>query len=45
MPVSSSDGQEHRYLGDGLAPYSEVLVRRRRFYLALAAVFALLALM
>jgi len=46
MPVSGSDEQERHYRDDGLAPYSEVVVWRRRFYLALAAaVFALLALM
>jgi hypothetical protein len=45
MPVSGSDEQEQRYRDDGLAPYSEVLVWRRRIYLPLAAVFALLALM
>jgi hypothetical protein len=45
MPVSSSDGQEHRYRDDGLALYSGVLVWRRRFFLALAVVFALLELM
>jgi len=45
MPVSGSDEQEHHYRDDGLAPYSEVVVWRRRFYVALAAVFALLALM
>jgi hypothetical protein len=43
MPIPGSDGQEHRYR-DGGAPYSEVTVWRRRFYVALAAVLALLAL-
>ena len=45
MPVSGSDEPEHHYRDDGLAPYSEVMVWRRRFYMALAAVLALLALM
>jgi hypothetical protein len=46
MPLSGSGEQEHHYRDDGLAPYSEVMVWRRRFYLAVAAaVFALLALM
>jgi len=44
MPITGSDGQEHRYRVGG-APYSEVVVWRRRFYVALAAVFVLLALM
>jgi hypothetical protein len=37
MPVSGSDEQEHHYRDDCLASYSEVVVWRRRFYLALAA--------
>jgi hypothetical protein len=45
MRVSGSDEQERRYRDDGLAPYSEVVVWRRRFYVALTAVFVLLALM
>jgi hypothetical protein len=45
MPVSGSDEQEHHHRDEGLAPYSEVVVWRRRFYLAIAAVLPLLALM
>ena len=45
MPASGSNEQKHHYRDDGFAPYSEVVVWRRRFYLALAAAFGLLGLM
>jgi len=45
MPTSGSDEQRHHFLDVGLAPYSEVVIWRRRFYVALAAaLFTLLAL-
>jgi hypothetical protein len=37
MSVSGSEEKEHHYRDDGLAPYSEVVVWRRRLYVALAA--------
>jgi LPS O-antigen subunit length determinant protein (WzzB/FepE family) len=45
MPSSCSNDQQQHPRETGLAPYSEVLVWRRRFYVAItAALFAVVAL-
>jgi hypothetical protein len=45
MPPSGSNDQPQHHRETGLAPYSEVVVWRRRFYVAVAAaLFAVVAL-
>lgn len=45
MPSRGSEEQRHNFRDAGLAPYSEVVVWRRRFYVAaVAALFALVVL-